>query len=75
MTGALYCGFLTNDLNVLLEEVPFNLINLMWLMHGGARSHFALVARAILHQQFPKKWIGHQGPTQWLPNLNPLDFY
>ena len=29
LTGALYCTFLTNDLNVLLEEVPFNLIQRM----------------------------------------------
>ena len=29
LTGALYCDFLTNDLNVLLEEVPSNLNNLM----------------------------------------------
>ena len=78
MTGALYCDFLTNDLNVLFEEVPFNLINLMWFMHDGAPSHFALAARAILHQRFPNKWICRQGLTQWpshSPDLNPLDFY
>ena len=38
----------------------------------------ALAARVILHQRFPNKWIGRQGPTQWparSPDLNPLDFY
>ena len=47
-------------------------------MHDGALPHFALAARAILHQRFPNKWIGRQGPTQWparFPDLNPFDFY
>ena len=47
-------------------------------MHVGAPPHFALAAREILHQRFPNKWIGRQGPTQWparSPDLNPLDFY
>ena len=74
LTGALYCDFLTNDLNVLLEEVPFNLINLMWFMHDRAPPHFALAARAILHQRFPNKWIGHQGPKQW-PARSSFDIY
>ena len=74
----MYCDLLTNDLNVVLEEVPLDLIQRMWFMHDGAPPHFALAARAILHQRFPNKWIGRQGPTQWparSPNLNPLDFY
>ena len=78
LAGTLYCDFLTNDLNVLLEEVPFNLINLMWFMHDGAPPHSALASRAILLQRFPNKWIGRQGPTQWparSPDLNSLDFY
>ena len=36
----------------------------MATMHDGAPPHFVLAARAILHQQFPNKWIGCQGPTQ-----------
>ena len=58
-----------------LEEVPFDLIQHMWFMHDGALLHFVLAARAILHQRFPNKWIGRQGPIQWparSPDLNPL---
>ena len=78
LTGALYCDFLTDDLNVLLEEVPLNLNQRMWFMHDGAPPHFALAATAILHQRFPNKWIGPQGPIQWparSPDLDQLDFY
>ena len=53
-----YYDFLTNDLNILLEEVPLDLILRMWFMHDGAPPHFPLAARAILHQRFPNKWIG-----------------
>ena len=78
LTGSLYCDFLTNYLNVLLEEGPLDLIQRMWFMHDGAPPHFALAARAILHKRFPNKWISRQGPTQWpahSPDLNLLDFY
>ena len=78
LTGAFPCDFLINNLNVLLEEVPLDIIQRMWFTHDGAPPHFALAARAILHQRFPNKWIGRQGTTQWparSPDLNPLNFY
>ncbi|EZA62845.1 hypothetical protein X777_01160 [Ooceraea biroi] len=78
LTGELYCNFLRENLNELLEEVPLNTIQWMWFMHDGTPAHFIRAARNFLNERFDNRWIGREGPTAWparSPDLNPLDFY
>lgn len=57
---------------VLLVDVPQDLIHRMWFMHiDGAPLHFCAAAR------FPNKRVGHGDPTSWpahSPDHVPLDF-
>jgi hypothetical protein len=45
---------------------------------NGAPPHYVLGVRTYLDEQFPGRWIGRRGPTEWparSPDLSPLDFY
>ena len=41
LTGVLYLHFLQNELPLLLEDVPIELLNYMWLHQDGAPAHNA----------------------------------
>lgn len=78
LNGPKYLNFLREDLNPLLEEVPLNIRNNMWLMHDGAPPHFSRAVRDYLNHAFPDRWIGRGGPFRWparSPDLTPLDFF
>ncbi|EZA61477.1 hypothetical protein X777_07810 [Ooceraea biroi] len=44
----------------------------------GCPSHTSRVARAVINNMFPNKWIGKYGPIDFpprLPDLTVLDYY
>ncbi|EZA58856.1 hypothetical protein X777_01031 [Ooceraea biroi] len=50
----------------------------MWYQHDGCPAHNARVARTVLHEMFPERWIRKGGHISWparSPDLNPLDFF
>ena len=50
----------------------------MILQLDGCPAHFGLRVREFLDTQFPGRWIGRVGPTQWpprSPDLTPIDFF
>lgn len=78
LTGPIYLTFLQQVLPELLENVPLNIRQEMWLQHDGAPAHFSLVVQDHLNQQFGVRWIGRGGPIAWpprSPDMTPLDFY
>lgn len=78
LTGEVYLHFLRNDLPVLLEEVPLQVRNSMWLLQDGAPPHFSVAVREYLNEIFPNRWIGREGFVPWpprSPDLNPMDFF
>nr|CAH7725180.1 unnamed protein product [Callosobruchus chinensis] len=62
LTGEQYQRFLVHVLPELLEEVPLRERCRMWYMHDGAPAHFSLVARQVLNENYPNRWIGRGGP-------------
>ncbi|EZA56990.1 hypothetical protein X777_03174 [Ooceraea biroi] len=78
LNGQKYADFLSQQLPNLLEEVPLETRLQMWYQHGGCPAHNARVARTVLHEMFPERWIGRGGYISWparSPDLNPLDFF
>ena len=78
LNGRSYQFFLTEVLPELLENVPLDVRNNMWLQQDGAPPHYARVARNYLDQAYPDRWIGRLGPIRWPArslDLNPLDFF
>jgi hypothetical protein len=78
LTGAIYHQFLSNELPIMLEEIPLLQRQRMWFMHDGAPPHFLHIVRRHLTQAFNVQWIGRGGPVAWparSPDLNPLDFW
>lgn len=78
LTGDVYLDFLQNNLPVLLEDVPLNIRQAMWLLQDGAPAHFRREVREFLDIRYPNRWIGRNGPVAWpprSPDLNPCDFF
>ncbi|GBL60335.1 hypothetical protein AVEN_89352-1 [Araneus ventricosus] len=51
-----------------------------WIMfqQNGAPPHWGSLVRDFLHETFPDRRIGRDGPTPWLsrsPDITPLDFF
>ena len=50
----------------------------MFFQQDGAPPHWGRNVRAFLHENFPNRWIGRDGPIPWAarsPDLTPLDFF
>lgn len=78
LRGENYLAFLQNDLPGLLEDVPLNIRQDMWLLQDGAPAHFGREVREFLDTTFENNWIGRGGPVAWpprSPDLNPCDFF
>lgn len=78
LNSLLFLNFLNDHFNVLLEEVPLNIRQEMWIQLDGAPAHYGRVVREWLNTNFPRRWIGRLGHIAWpprSPDLNPLDFY
>lgn len=78
LTGEIYAEFLTHRLSNLLDDVSLVERRNMWFMHDGAPPHTCHLARNVLNNEYPNKWIGNNGPILWparSPELNMMDFY
>lgn len=58
LNGTRYAIFIEKELPVLLENLPLQLRLDMWFQQNGCPSHTSRVARAIINNMFPNKWIG-----------------
>lgn len=78
VNGQIYLEFLENELQQLLEDVPLNIRQQMWLLHDGAPVHHTQQVIAYLNDRFPERWIGRGGPVNWpprSPDLTKIDFF
>lgn len=78
LNGVNYLEFLQEQLPVLLEDVPLNVLQNHYFMHDGAPAHFSLIVRAHLNEVYGERWIGRGGPVAWparSPDLNSCDFF
>ncbi|GFX44214.1 uncharacterized protein TNCV_4120101 [Trichonephila clavipes] len=65
-------------LEILLESVPANIKARIWFQHDGAPAHFSADVRSAVNTAYPGRWIGRDGPVNWLarlPDLSCLDFF
>mgnify|MGYP006961465124 CR=1 FL=1 len=73
-----YSQFLLHRLDELLEDVPLaNRLDMIF-QQDGHPAHTSLLARRVLNQKFPRRWIGLHGPQEWpprSPDLTPMDFF
>ena len=58
LTGAKYRNFLTEELPLLLEDVPFETRSQTWYQHDGCPAHYAHAARDVLNNNYHGRWIG-----------------
>jgi hypothetical protein len=72
-----YLNFLTNELPLLVEEVPLETRRAIIFQQDGAPPHFGQVT-AYLNQRYENRWIGRLGPITWppiFPDLIPLHLF
>ena len=73
-----YASFLQDTLPLLMEDVGLETLVSMWFQHDGCPAHFARVARDVMDEKFPNRWIGRGGPVRWPArslDLTPLDYF
>lgn len=79
VNGETYSAFLQNSLDDLLANVPLAVRQDMWFQQDGHPAHTSRLARAVLNEKYPNRWIGLRGPLQeWSPrspDLAECDFY
>lgn len=78
LNAEMYLNFLQNYLPGLLQDLPLEVREGIWLQNDGCPAHFAVRVRDYLNNTYPDRWIGRLGPILWpprSPDLNPLDFF
>lgn len=78
LNGNMFNMFLRNNLPELLEDIPLDAREKMWLQLDGAPAHFQISVRNYLNRHFPNKCIGRDGPQNWparSPDLTCIDFF
>lgn len=78
LNGAAYLQFLRTDFNTLLEDIPQEVRERMWLQHDGAPAHYSRQVTNYLNESYTNRWIGRGGTIAWpprSPDLNPLDYF
>ncbi|XP_071642156.1 uncharacterized protein [Temnothorax longispinosus] len=79
VTAEVYSAFLEEILPNLLEDVPLAVLPNIIFQQDGHPAHTSLLARNILNQRFPNRWIGiHSTLHEWpprSPDLTPMDFF
>ena len=78
LNGAMFLGFIRNNLPILLETIPPNIRQRMWMQLDGAPAHFDRRVRNELDRQYPNRWIGRRGPQNWStrsPDLTSSDYF
>jgi hypothetical protein len=78
LNADIYRKFLQDNLPDPLDKMHLqNYANHMF-QHDGAPAHFVITVREFLNQEYPNRWIGHDGLINWparSPDLTPLDFF
>lgn len=78
LNGQNFLRFLRFDFQELLENIPLQVRQRMWLQLDGAPAHFHIAVRNFLNQRFENRWIGRGGPHNWparSPDLTCVDFF
>lgn len=78
LNGEKFLRFLEQEFLNLLDDVPLDIRNKMWLQLDGAPPHFSRHVRNYLDRKFPNKWIGRGGPYEFpprSPDLTSMDFF
>lgn len=78
LTGERYLDFLNHQLLNYFNDVPLQQLRFLWWQQDGAPAHNARIVTNRLHELFPARWMGTNGPVSWparSPDLNPLDFF
>ena len=78
LNGRQFLEFLRTDFWILLENIPLNIRQTMWIQLDGAPAHFSTGVRTYLNRKFPNKWIGRGGSIDWpprSPGLTPMDYF
>ena len=78
LTGEIYLTFLRGMLPTLLDTVPLEIRQVMWLQHDGAPAHFDRNVRNHLNVTYQNRWTARGGPVPWSarsPDLTPLDYF
>ncbi|CAH2097633.1 unnamed protein product [Euphydryas editha] len=78
LTRETFLEFLRDERLLLLEEVSLLTRLRMILQMDGCPAHYALIVRSFLNENYPRRWIGRQGPVGWparSPDLTPLEYF
>lgn len=78
LNGQRYLGFLRNEIEGFMENLPLDVYQNMYFQQDGAPPHNSRIVTSYLDENFPNRWIGTNGPTRWpprSPDLTPLDFF
>ncbi|KYQ49774.1 hypothetical protein ALC60_11150 [Trachymyrmex zeteki] len=79
ITAQVYSDFLEETLPNLLDDVPLNIAPHIIYQQDGHPAHTSVLARSILNNRFPHRWIGiHSDVHEWpprSPDFTPMDFF
>ncbi|XP_025997019.2 uncharacterized protein LOC113005528, partial [Solenopsis invicta] len=83
VTAEVYAEFLAETLPNLLNNTPQDQLNIpqnqIILQQDGHPAHTSLLARGVLNEIYPDRWIGiHSNLHEWpprSPDLTPMDFF
>lgn len=83
LTGVLYRNLLETEIEPRIRQIVLNNQEEfenreIIFQQDGAPPHFDRMAREFLDTNFPGRWIGRRGSTEWpprSPDLTPLDFF
>lgn len=78
LTAVRYRGFLENEIEGFIDEIPLAGLEQMYFQQDGAPPHSARIVAEFLNNRHGNRWIGTNGPVRWparSPDLSPLDFH
>lgn len=73
-----YLHFLIETAPEILDDAPVIRRNRLFYQQDGAPAHYGHIVTDWLNENYPRRWIGRNGPIAWpprSPDLTPLDFY
>ncbi|KAF2895621.1 hypothetical protein ILUMI_10556, partial [Ignelater luminosus] len=78
LNGEKYRNLLQDELPILLEDVPLEVLQNMWFQHDACPAHYSAIPREMLNSDYSYCWVGRGGPTNWpvrSPYLTSTDFF
>lgn len=78
LTGNRFLELLSDELPILMEELPLATRRVMYLQLDGCPAHYTRAVRDFLNANYANRWIGRQGPVGWpprSPDMTPLDYF